>query len=277
MSDRVQLQIDGGTATLSLNRPDKHNGVDRSMLKGVIRAQKQLKRERALRAVIVRGEGPSFCAGIDAKDFMLNPLRAVLSVGSLFSPWRNAFQTWSLGFRELGVPVIAVIHGNCFGAGIQLALGADIRIARPDARVSIMEARLGLVPDMGGPTLLRELLPLDVAKELTMTGRILSGIEACELGLVTHVSEEPLARAAALVEEIAARSPDAVAAGKFLLQRVWGASEYMSLVHERGYQRRVIGRPNQRLALQRSQKKRATEEAREDAAAPNYAPRSIEF
>jgi enoyl-CoA hydratase/carnithine racemase len=276
MSDRVRVQIEGGIATVSLDRPDKHNGVDRAMLKGVLRAQKQLKRERALRAVILRGEGPSFCAGIDAKDFLRNPLSAVLSVGSLLSPWRNDFQRWSLGFRELGVPVIALIHGTCFGAGIQLALGADIRIARPDARVSIMEARLGLVPDMGGPTLLRELVPLDVAKELTMTGRILSGSEAHALGLVTHVAEDPPAHAAALVEEIIARSPDAVAAGKFLLQRAWGASEYMSLVHERRYQRRVIGRPNQRLALERSQAKRATEEGREAVVPVAYTPRTIE-
>jgi enoyl-CoA hydratase/carnithine racemase len=274
MSERVRLEFDGGTATLSLNRPDKHNGVDELMLKGVLRAQKQLKRRRDLRAIIVRGEGPSFCAGIDAKAFMGSPWRAALSLGSLWAPWRNVFQTWSIGFRELGVPVIAVIHGNCFGAGIQLALGADIRIARPDARVSIMEARLGLVPDMGGPTLLRELVPLDVAKELTMTGRILSGSEAHALGLVTHVSDDPGAHAAALVAELSTRSPDAVAASKFLLQRAWGASEHTSLAHERVYQRRVIGRPNQQRALRESQSQRA----RKDPSAPAapYQPRTIE-
>ena len=134
----------------------------------------------------------------------------------LFWPIRNQFQRWSMGFRELGVPVIAAIHGNCFGAGLQLALGADMRISTPDARLSVLESKWGLVPDMGGPTLLRELVRVDVAKELTFTGRVLSGEQALRLGLVSHLDSDPLARARLLAEEISARSPDAVAAGKFL-------------------------------------------------------------
>lgn len=264
------MQIDGGTATLTLTRPDKHNAVDEQLLKAVVSAQKQLRRQRDVRAVILRGEGPSFCSGIDAKSFMATPWRAALMMTQLLWPTRNVFQAWSMGFRELGVPVIAAIHGNCFGAGIQLALGADIRIARPDARLSIMEARLGLVPDMGGPTLLRELIPLDVAKELTMTGRIISGSDAHALGLVTHVSNDPLAHAQALANEIGARSPDSVAASKFLLQRAWGAAEATALAQERRYQRLVIGRKNQRQALSVSQTKDS------QAAAASYEPRSIE-
>jgi enoyl-CoA hydratase/carnithine racemase len=198
-------------------------------------------------------------------------------MASLFSPVRNLFQVWSMGFRELGVPVIAAIHGNCFGAGIQLALGADLRIATPDARLSIMEARLGLVPDMGGPTLLRELVRLDIAKELTMTGRIVSGREALALGLVTHVSDDPIAHAREIAREIAIRSPDAVAAGKFLLQRAWTAGENAALAHERSYQRRVIGRPNQRAAAAAQQKRARAPEPNAPASidAP-FTPRRIE-
>lgn len=255
MTERVRISFEGGLGYLTLSRPDKHNGMDVPMLRDVVRAQRQLRKRRELRALIVHGDGPSFCSGIDVKSFMGDRWVAALSMSRLFSPARNLFQAWSLGFRELAVPVIAAIHGNCFGAGIQLALGADIRFATPDAKLSIMEARLGLVPDMGGPTLLRELIPIDRAKELTMTGRIVSGSEALALGLVTHVSADPLASARELAREIEARSPDSVAAAKFLLQSAWHASESDALGHERRYQRLVIGRKNQRLAALGNQKR----------------------
>lgn len=261
MTDRVILTFEDGVAQLVLNRPDKHNGMDVPMLRAVVRAQRELRSRRELRAVIVRGEGPSFCSGIDVRSFMGDRWVAALSMSRLWSPVRNLFQAWSLGFRELGVPVLAAIHGNCFGAGIQLALGADIRIATPDAKLSIMEARLGLVPDMGGPTLLRELVRIDLAKELTMTGRVLSGSEAHALGLVTHVSADPIAYAHELAREIATRSPDSVAASKFLLQSAWHASEVESLGHERRYQRALIGRKNQRLAADRASKRESESEA----------------
>jgi enoyl-CoA hydratase/carnithine racemase len=255
IDERVRIEVERGRATLLLTRADKHNGVDPPMLRSVLAAQRALKQRRDVRVVIIRGEGPSFCAGIDAKQFFTPSLRTALFMSQLWWPVRNWFQAWSMGFRELGVPVIAAIHGNCFGAGIQLALGADIRVAAPDAKLSIMEARLGLVPDMGGPTLLRELVPLDVAKELTFTGRIVSGQQALTLGLVTHVADDPYAAALALADEIVTRSPDSVAAGKFLLQRAWGADETQALALERTYQRRVVGRDNQRRALASSQRK----------------------
>jgi enoyl-CoA hydratase/carnithine racemase len=149
-------------------------------------------------------------------------------------------------------PVIAVVHGNCLGAGLQLALGADIRIATPDARLSVMEAKWGLVPDMGGTVLLRELVGIDVAKELAMTGRVVSGTQAHALGLVTHVDAAPMERALALAAEIAERSPDAVAAAKLLLQQSWSASEPEALAAERRWQRRLIGRGNQLVSLRRN-------------------------
>ncbi len=265
MEDRVRLTIEGAVAYLTLTRPDKHNAMDIPLLEAVVGAQKRLRKERALRAVIVHGDGPSFCSGIDIKALQASPLKSALLVARLWSPVRNIFQAWSMGFRELGVPVIAAIHGNCFGAGLQLALGADMRVARPDAQLSIMEAKWGLVPDMGGPTLLRELIRIDLAKELTMTGRVLSGERAHALGLVTHVSEDPLSYARELAREIEARSPDAVAAAKQLLQRAWDAREGGALAAERLYQRLVIGKKNQRIAVQRN---------RQGADAP-YAERTV--
>lgn len=254
--DRVKLQFnsDNTVATVALNRPEKHNGVDWPMLKAVRKVQQQLAKHRTLRAVILKGEGPSFCAGLDVKSVMSNPKTAVVMYANLWLPMRNIFQTWSMGWRDLGVPVIAQIHGNCFGAGIQYALGADIRVCTPDSQLSILEAKWGLVPDMGGAALVRELLPVDVAKELTMTGRVLTGLQAREIGLVTHVEENPEEKVQALVQEILTRSPDSVAASKFMLQRIFGIDEDAHLTQERRWQRRVLGFKNQRISVVKNSK-----------------------
>ena len=258
MNDRVRISIEARIATVSLNRPDKHNGVDLPMLDAMIAAQHRLRGMRDLRAVIIRGEGPSFCSGLDFKSVLGNPFQAIGSYLQLWWPFRNRFQTWSVGWRRLPIPVIALIHGNCFGAGLQLGLGADIRICRPDAKLSLMEAAWGLVPDMGGALLLRELIPLDLAKELTMTGRIVSGEEALALGLVSHVSEDPETLIRNLTAEISARSPDSVAAAKRLLQDAWRAGDEEALQAERRWQRRVMGRRNQRIAMERNKQKSET-------------------
>jgi enoyl-CoA hydratase/carnithine racemase len=274
MSDRVRIDVDGGLARVTLTRPDKHNAVDFEMLDAVVAAQADLRAREGLRAVILRGEGPSFCSGLDFKSVLANRRRALAGYASLWSPMRNDFQRWSMGWRGLAVPVIAVVHGNCFGAGIQLALGADIRIAAPDAKLSIMEAKWGLIPDMGGAALLRELIRIDIAKELTLTGRILSGEAAHALGLVTHVSAEPLKHAEALAEEIAARSPDAVAAGKFLMQRAWSEDESGALAAERRRQRQLFGSANQRIAIKRNLGSGGSEGA-QDALKTPYQPGKI--
>jgi enoyl-CoA hydratase/carnithine racemase len=253
---RVRLSFADDIAHVALARPEQHNGMDFAMLRAVLAAQRQLRRQAGVRAVILSGDGPSFCAGLDVKSVLQHPLRASWMYTQLWWPFRNDFQRWSLGWRKLGVPVIACIHGNCFGAGFQLALGADIRYCTPDARLSILEAKWGLVPDMGGAVLLRELVPIDVAKELTMTGRIISGVEAKALNLVTHVTDDPLAAAQALVAEIATRSPDAVAAGKFLLQQAWRSGDFGAARAERLWQRRLIGFANFRIALARNQQQK---------------------
>lgn len=256
MNDRVRIHVDGTLAYVTLTRADKHNGMDLDMLKGVIKAQKQVRKLKGIRAVILQGEGPSFCAGLDFKSVLGEPVKAALAYLQLWWPIQNDFQTWSIGWRKVPVPVIALVHGNCFGAGLQLALGADIRICTPDAKLSMMEAKWGLVPDMGGIALMRELMPLDAAKELTMTGRVLSGNEAKTIGLVTHVSKEPLAHALSIIEEMAVRSPDAVGAGKFLLQGAWRTGERAALRLERLWQRRMMGNPNQRISVERNQQKK---------------------
>jgi enoyl-CoA hydratase/carnithine racemase len=252
VSERVLFEVEGDVGLVTLNRPEKHNGMDFAMLDALYAVQKRVKKDRRLRAVIIRGDGPSFCAGLDVKAVFAQPVRSALRMLTLHSPVANRFQRWSMGWRDLRVPVIAVVHGSCFGAGLQLALGADVRIAAPDAKLSVMESKWGLIPDMGGAALLRELVPLDVAKELTWTGRILTAEEAHGLGLVTHVSIDPMAHARTLLAEINTRSPDAVAAGKALLQAAYDDTERGALAAERRWQWKVIGGKNQRIAIERN-------------------------
>lgn len=265
--DRVEVDITDGIARVRLARPEKHNGMDFEMLRGVIEACRSLRRDRTIRVAILSGEGPSFCAGLDFKTVLAQPVKAAAGYAKLWKPTRNDFQTWSMGWRELPIPVIAAIHGNCFGAGIQLALGADIRIATPDAKLSVMEAKWGLIPDMGGAALLRELVRIDVAKELCFTGRMLSGNEALALGLVTRIDADPLAAAERLAAEIITRSPDAVAAGKLLLQQAWHDDEAGALGFERQWQRRLMAHANQRIAVANNMQR--------DGAPRPYKPRSV--
>lgn len=250
---RVITEIDGDIAIVRLNRPEKHNGVDFAMLDALRAAARQLRRDRRVRVAILLGEGPSFCAGIDVKAmFASGSMKSAVAVFSLLKPWSNRFQKFGLDWRRLPVPVIAVVHGNCFGAGLQLALAADIRIAHPDAKFSVMEAKWGLIPDMSGMLTLRDHLPRDVAFELTATGRIVDAAEARALGLVTHVDADPLAAARRIAAEIATRSPDASAAAKHLFRQGWSASEWYVLLAERLWQLRMMLGKNQRIAIARN-------------------------
>jgi enoyl-CoA hydratase/carnithine racemase len=153
--------------------------------------------------------------------------------------------------------VIAAVHGVAFGAGLQIALGADIRIVAPDARLSVMEIKWGLIPDVGASQTLRHLVRMDVAKELTYTGRIISGSEAAELGIATHVSDTPREAALELAREIAGKSPDAIRAAKRLLNDAPYADLRAGLQAEAKLQRGLMGRPNQVEAVQSNIGKRA--------------------
>ncbi len=252
LDERVRLVVRDGIARVTLMRPDKHNAMDFRMLDAMIAVQKRLARATDVRVVLIDGEGPSFCAGLDVKSVFASRRDKLIGYLRLWWPWRNVFQRWSTGWRDLPYPVIAIVQGNCFGAGIQLALGADVRIATPDARFSIMEAKWGLVPDMGGTVLLRDLLRLDEAKLLTWTGRIFAAEEAHALGLVSDVAEDANAAALALAEKLMAQSPDALAAGKFLLQSAWQGSEWSALRAERIRQRQMLTSPNQTVAVRRN-------------------------
>jgi enoyl-CoA hydratase/carnithine racemase len=246
-SKRVQVELDGRVALVALTRPEKHNALDQAMFEAIAGAAEQLAAEPGVRAVVVHGDGPSFCSGIDVSALASD--RGLDGPSDVVRDVPNRFQLAAYGWIQLPVPVIAAVHGNCLGGGLQIALAADIRIATPDARLSVMEVKWGLIPDMSITRTLPRLVSIDVAKELTYTGRVLSGAEAHELGLVTHVDPDPLAAAHALAEDIAGRSPDAVRGAKRLFEESWTARADESLALEAEIQLGLIGSPNQLAAV----------------------------
>ena len=262
MSDRVIVTSHNGVSEVRLNRPDKLNALDLPMFQALVEAGRALARDRSVRAVVLVGEGRAFCAGLDFGSFqaMAGASRdegpGLLSRQGSESP-ANLAQLAAWVWTEVPVPVIAAVHGVAYGGGLQIALGADLRLVTPDARLSVMEIKWGLVPDMSGTQTLRRLVRLDVAKELTFSGRVVDGTEAVALGLATRVDADPLAAARSLAAEIAGKSPDAIRAGKRLLDasRVVPVAEGLQL--EESLQRSLLGRPNQIEAVQANLGKRA--------------------
>jgi enoyl-CoA hydratase/carnithine racemase len=248
-SARATVEISDHVALVKLTRADKHNALDAAMFEAIIAAAGRLRDEPGVRAVVLHGDGPSFCSGLDLGALMStgDGIEAVLE--PLRGPVPNWFQRAAHDWLAVPVPVIAAVHGNCLGGGLQIALGADIRIATPDARLSVMEVKWGLVPDMAITRTLPRLVGIDVAKELTFTGRLVSGEEAHRLGLVTRLATDPLVAALELGAAIAARSPDAVRAAKRLYDASWTASAEQTLALEAELQRQLIGSPNQLAAV----------------------------
>jgi enoyl-CoA hydratase/carnithine racemase len=231
-------------------RADKHNALDQAMFEGLVAAAAQLADDTSVRAVVLHGEGKSFCSGLDVASFMAGQGGTGVLLEREGDRVANFAQRVTYDWSLVPAPVIAAIHGNCFGGGLQIALGADIRIAAPDAKLSIMEIKWGLVPDMGITQTLPRLIGVDVAKELTFTGRIVSGSDASALGLVTRTDADPLAAALALAEEIAQKSPDAVRAAKRLYDETWESDDAaQALNRESELQVGLIGKPNQIAAV----------------------------
>jgi enoyl-CoA hydratase/carnithine racemase len=248
--DRTRIEVSDHVAVVSLNRPDKHNALDRAMFEGIAAAAAEIGDMPGVRAVVLHGEGPSFCSGLDVASFLADgPDGFDILLDRHGARDANLAQRVATDWLDLPMPVIAAVHGNCFGGGLQIALGADIRIAAPDAKLSVMEARWGLVPDMGITHTLTRLVGIDVAKELTFTARRVTGEEAAALGVVTRVADDPLDAARELAAEIAGRSPDAVRAAKRLFETAWPAPTAGALELETELQSALMGSPNQLEAV----------------------------
>lgn len=257
MSERVSVSVTGGVADVRLQRPDKRNALDLPMFEGLVAAGQRLMSEPGLRAVVLSGEGKAFSAGLDFMSFVAlgqEGTTKMLARGPE-SP-ANLAQRVAWIWRELPVPVIAAIHGPAFGGGLQIALGADVRLLGPDAELSVMEIRWGLIPDMTGSRTLLELLPLDVAMELTFTGRIVRPEEAIRLGLGTRLEADPHAAALALARLIATKSPHAIRAGKRLLREARGLATAPLFELETQLQVELLGSHNQLEAVSANLQKR---------------------
>jgi enoyl-CoA hydratase/carnithine racemase len=213
-------------------------------------ATDELAGREDLRAVVLSGEGPSFCSGLDFPSFMSEPSRMEEIFARRAGDRANLAQRITYDWQRLPVPVIAALHGNCIGGGAQLALGPDIRVAAPDTRISVMEVKYGLIPDMGLTQTLLTLVGLDVAKELTFTARFVESDEALRLGLVTRIADDPRPAAHELATEIASKLPDAIRRGKRLLNEAARARSEDTLALEAELQRELLGSPNQVAAVQ---------------------------
>lgn len=262
--DRISVTIENGVADVRMIRTDKMNALDDAMFSALIATGERLKTEPGVRAVVLSGEGRAFCAGLDMGNFgkMASGERKggseTLVTADRTAGGSNRAQHAVMVWREIPVPVIAAVHGVAFGGGFQLCLGADIRYVTADTRMSVMEIKWGLVPDMAGLVLMRQLARDDVVRELTYSGRQFTGEEALSLGFATRVCADPRADALALAAEIAARNPHAIRADKRLLDlAASGADQKTVLLAESVEQTALIGSPNQIEAVVSNMQKRA--------------------
>ncbi len=255
MADLVSAHVSDSIAHVRLDRPEKLNALTLDTLGQLVATARDLRRDRTLRAVVLSGEGDSFCSGLDFATVMSEPVG--IAKAFLPLPWRgtNLFQEACWAWRRLPVPVIAAVHGHCFGGGLQIALAADFRFTTPDSEWSVLEGRWGLIPDMSGIQSLKELVGIDTAKRLTMTARILSGKEATDLGLATELAADPVAAAFDLAHELAARSPDAIAATKRLFDSTWTARSRTTFARERAEQLYLLMAANTKAAREASFKR----------------------
>jgi enoyl-CoA hydratase/carnithine racemase len=261
MSDRVTWTLtDDGVADVRMNRPEKMNAIDSAMFSALAEVGEQIKNDQRVRAVVLSGEGRAFCAGLDFGSFQAMaggaggaatqdsagaraaaPIVLEESGGRITHGGQQAVWIW----QEIPVPVIAAVHGVALGGGCQIALGADMRYCTADAQFSVLEIRWGLVPDMTGTYTLTKLVGLDLAKELTFTGRMVTGTEAVAIGLATRVVEDPRAEALRIAAEIATKSPDAIRASKRLMNASPESNPAEQFAAERGEITKLIGSANQ--------------------------------
>lgn len=253
-NDRVVMTVSDGVADVRLNRPEKLNALDELQYQAINETIAAIAARRDIRCVVLSGEGRAFSVGID-----LGRLAESTELRNLMPRAHgdaNVFQQSAWGWRTLPVPVIAAVHGYALGAGCQIMLGADVRIVAPEAEVSVMEMRWGLVPDVAGMALMRGLVREDRLREIVFTGRRIRGAEAVELGLATRTDDDPRAAALELARGIAGSSPDAVRAAKRLLNLPWESSDAEVLLAESREQQVLLASANHQEAVRAGQEKR---------------------
>ena len=262
MSERVTVAVKGGVADVRLNRPEKLNALDNQMFRAIVDAGEELKSRDDVRAVVLSGEGRSFCAGLDFSSFQemgsdRAENQAEPAVDHLDGRITHLGQQAAWVWQELKVPVIGAIEGHALGGGFQIAMGPDIRIIHPDTKMSILEIRWGLVPDMGASVTLPSVIGLDVMKEMYFTGKMVSGVEAVELGIATRLDNNPHEAAMELAGEIAHKNPEAIRRMKSILNGLSERTTAERFAAEREHIEALIGSPNQKEAVKAFFEKRS--------------------
>ena len=257
MTDALTIHIEDHIAHLQLNRPDAHNAIDGAIMNGLIAFAQQMMKPGEVRVVVISGAGKSFCAGLDMSNFgemssgdLSNDRDDVAQAMADLSPaGANRAQQIGWLWQEVPIPVIAAVQGAALGGGLNLALGADMRIMHPQAKLGFVEITWGLLPDMSASQSLRRLLPLDRAKELVMTGRRFSGEQAMDYGLATELSDDPLLKAMEIAHQIAGNNPDAVMAAKRILNNSALVDVATGLADEAASTQALLGSANQLEAI----------------------------
>ena len=250
--ERVLYQVSDGIARVTLNRANKHNALDMPMFDAITRTIARIKKDKRVRVVIVNGDGESFCSGLDVKSVMTNQRNALRLLWKWWPGQANLAQRVTVGWRQLDVPVIMVLHGKCWGGGMQIALGGDYRIAEQQTSLAIMESRWGLIPDMGGTLALTENMPLDQAMKMAMLGEPVTTQEALSAGLITAISDNPEQAATDFANQLMQRSPDTNKAIKKLYHKVWCRHGNKILGGETINQWKIIGGKNRQIAVKRA-------------------------
>ena len=254
---RVTTELSAnGVAHVRLVRADKMNALDPAMFEAILDAGERLRAMDGLRVVVLSGEGKAFCAGLDLSSMAAGGSNPAADLATRTHGNANRAQEAAMTWRKCPVPVIAAVHGVCFGGGLQIASGADIRVVHPATRMAVMEMKWGLVPDMGGYALWRGLVRDDTLRELTYTNREFSGQEALGLGFATMVEDDPLARALAIAETIANKNPAAIRGAKRLFKVMHEEGEDAILMAESVEQDAIIRTPNQVEAVMAEMQKR---------------------
>lgn len=223
MSEFVRIRQDGVIFEIILNRPEKRNAIHWPMMVAIAEAIKKAERASGIRGILIRGEGGGFSSGID--------LLAFPELAEAFGEnWQDhmlwvtdAFQSVLNTVNKCHIPTIALLQGYALGLGFELALACDFRIATRHTKISLPEARLGLIPDVGGTTRLTRLVGPARAKEIIMTGRMIDLSLAEKWGIVNYVvsgTEALEKKGKALIQEIALAAPLAVSYAKRVIDEI---------------------------------------------------------
>ena len=252
----LNIHWHGNVVHVELNRPERLNALNNELIQALVDAGDELSGRRDCRVVVISGAGRAFCSGIDLDALQASSQGGDRSIDlrSTDETGANIAQKAALQWQSLSMPVLAAVHGFAYGGGLQIALGADMRIMSPDARMGLVEVKWGMLPDMGGMAMLPSIVKADVMADLILTGRVFDGVEAHRLGIATRLASDPFSASMEIAQTIARISPDAVRAAKRVMRMPQERSAVLRA--EAREAMGLVGQPNQRESMSAAREKR---------------------